>query len=289
MEINPTSKSNESNTASYPPTFKWIKGQEIKTDPKARSDVFLGMNMVTGELMAVKQLQHSAESSAERQLPQKVEIEIDILRRLQHHNIITYLGYEQKEQIVSIFYEYIAGGSIAHLLRSSKRIEESLVRSFTRQILSGVVYLHDQMIIHQNLKCDNILLDGDGTCKISGFGSAKQTDGIYQNDPSNSTQCSIFWSAPEVLESHGCGYSGKFDIWSLGCCTLEMFSGERPWSKLDENGAADKLRRLQGPDISEELVQEISPQALSFMLNCFTMYVVLVVVVLLTSKTERLC
>ncbi|KAK3077708.1 mitogen-activated protein kinase kinase kinase, partial [Coniosporium uncinatum] len=118
---------------------------------------------------------------------------------------------------------------------------------------------------------DNILLDLDGTCKISDFGISKKSDDIYGNDVTNSMQGSVFWMAPEVIRSHGGGYSAKVDIWSLGCVVLEMFAGRRPWSKEEAIGAIYKLGSLnQAPPIPEDVSSKISPQAISFMYDCFT-------------------
>jgi mitogen-activated protein kinase kinase kinase len=78
--------------------------------------------------------------------------------------------------------------------------------------------------------------------------------------------------APEVVQSQGQGYSAKVDIWSLGCVVLEMFAGRRPWSREEAIGAIFKLGSLsQAPPIPEDVAVNISPAALAFMYDCFTM------------------
>src|ERR1700761_5450439 len=259
---NPTMQSNRNEMkAASPssPALKWVRGQEIGSDSDSWSRVYLGMNMNTGDLMAVKQLAVPVKSSEEEQYReslQKAECEINTIERLQHPNIVCFLGHERGPQTISIFYEYVPGGTISDILSKFKKLGEGLISHFSRQILGGVVYLHDLMMIHQNLRCDNILLDADGTCKITGFSSAKQMENIYADDPNNSPQGSIFWMAPEVVQQGGQGYSGKVDIWSLGCCTLEMFSASRPWSQYDKDEAAEKLKSLQSPDIPEHLYED---------------------------------
>ena len=69
-----------------------------------------------------------------------------------------------------------------------------------------------------------------GLCKISDFGISKRSNDIYANNANMSMQGTIFWMAPEVIDSMVEGYSAKIDIWSLGCVVLEMFAGKRPWS-----------------------------------------------------------
>lgn len=256
-------------------TIKWMRGQLIGKGTFGR--VYLGMNMTTGELIAVKQVEvkpHATGQEKEKmkEMVRSLDIEIDTMQHLDHQNIVSYLGCERKEDSISIFLEYIPGGSIGSCLRKHGKFQESIVSSLTRQTLKGLSYLHNEGILHRDLKADNILLDIDGTAKISDFGISKKSDNIYGNDITNSMQGSVFWMAPEVIRAQGQGYSAKVDIWSLGCVVLEMFAGRRPWSKEEAIGAIYKLGSLnQAPPIPDDVSSDISPQALSFMLDCFTM------------------
>jgi len=259
-----------------PPTFKWIKGQ-LLYNQGISCRVYLGMNITTGDPITIKQVKFKpkvTEQEKEKinQIVRQLDTEVDMIQNLDHPNIVSYLGCERKEYSISIFLEYIPGGSIGSCLRKYGMFEEPIVSSLTRQTLCGLAYLHSVGILHRDLKGDNILLDLDGTCKISGFSVSKRTDDIYGNDITNSMQGSVFWMAPEVFRSQGQGYSGKVDIWSLGCVVLEMFSARRPWSKEEVISAIYKLGSLnQAPPIPEEVSSRISPAALSFMLDCFVM------------------
>ncbi|KAF2623390.1 Pkinase-domain-containing protein [Macroventuria anomochaeta] len=256
------------------PTFKWMKGQLIGKGTFGR--VYLGMNITTGELIAVKQVEVNAKAAGSdkdkiKELVKSLDQEIDTMQHLDHPNIVQYLGCERKEYSISIFLEYISGGSVGSCIRKHGKFEESVVSSLTRQTLLGLSYLHREGILHRDLKADNILLDLDGTCKISDFGISKKSDNIYGNDVTNSMQGSVFWMAPEVIRSQGQGYSAKVDIWSLGCVVLEMFAGKRPWSREEAIGAIYKLGSLnQAPPIPEDVSRAISIEGLSFMYDCFT-------------------
>lgn len=257
------------------PTFKWMKGQLIGKGTFGR--VYLGMNVTTGELIAVKQVEVNPKAAGTdkdkiKELVKSLDQEIDTMQHLDHPNIVQYLGCERKEYSISIFLEYISGGSIGSCLRKHGKFEECVVSSLTRQTLQGLAYLHREGILHRDLKADNILLDLDGTCKISDFGISKKTDNIYGNDITNSMQGSVFWMAPEVIRSQGQGYSAKVDIWSLGCVVLEMFAGRRPWSREEAIGAIYKLGSLnQAPPIPDDVSRVIGVEGLSFMYDCFTM------------------
>lgn len=256
-------------------TFKWVKGRLIGKGTFGR--VYLGMNTTTGELLAVKQVEVKQSKAGQdkdklKEMVKALDGEIDTMQHLDHVNIVQYLGCERREYSISIFLEYISGGSIGSCLRKHGKFEEPVVSSLTRQTLSGLAYLHHEGILHRDLKADNILLDTDGTCKISDFGISKKTNNVYGNDATNSMQGSVFWMAPEVVRSQGLGYSAKVDIWSLGCVVLEMLAGRRPWAKDEAIGAIYKLGSLnQAPPIPEDVSSTISPAGLSFMLDCFNM------------------
>ncbi|CAJ2509126.1 Uu.00g141520.m01.CDS01 [Anthostomella pinea] len=254
-------------------TFRWFKGELIGKGTYGR--VYLGMNATTGEFLAVKEVEVNPKAAGGdknkmKELLAALDQEIDTMQNLDNVNIVQYLGCERKETSISIFLEYISGGSIGSCLRKHGKFEEPVVSSLTRQTLSGLAYLHREGILHRDLKADNILLDVDGTCKISDFGISKKTDDIYGNDKTNSMQGSVFWMAPEVIRSQGEGYSAKVDIWSLGCVVLEMFAGRRPWSKEEAVGAIYKIANGETPPIADDVREAISPYALGFMLDCFT-------------------
>lgn len=255
-------------------SFQIYRGQLIGKGSYGR--VYIGINLTTGDFLAVKQVEvnHKAAGTDKDKIKEMVaalDQEIDTMQHLEHPNIVQYLGCERKEYSISIFLEYISGGSVGSCLRKHGKFEESLVSSLTRQTLAGLAYLHTEGVLHRDLKADNILLDIDGTCKISDFGISKKTDNIYGNDVTNNMQGSVFWMAPEVIRSHGQGYSAKVDIWSLGCVVLEMFAGRRPWSKEEAVGAIYKLGSLnQAPPIPDDVSSNISAAAVGFMLDCFT-------------------
>lgn len=256
-------------------SFQIARGQLIGKGSYGR--VYLGINLTTGDLLAVKQVEVNQRAAAGqdkekmKEMVSALDQEIDTMQHLEHPNIVQYLGCERKEYSISIFLEYISGGSVGSCLRKHGKFEQSLVSSLTRQTLAGLAYLHQEGVLHRDLKADNILLDVDGTCKISDFGISKKSDNIYGNDATNSMQGSVFWMAPEVVRSHGQGYSAKVDIWSLGCVVLEMFAGRRPWAKDEAIGAIYKLGELNlAPPIPDDVAGEISAEAVAFMLDCFT-------------------
>lgn len=211
--------------------LKWIKGQLIGAG--SFGSVYLALNALTGELMAVKQVETSGGSAAaearKKSMLDALEREINLLKDLQHPNIVQYLASSKEDDHLNIFLEYVPGGSVAAMLNSYGPLPEPLIRNFVRQILTGLAYLHDKDIIHRDIKGANILVDNKGGIKISDFGISKkvETGLLTSGNHRPSLQGSVFWMAPEVVKQTS--YTRKADIWSLGCLVVEMFTGTHPY------------------------------------------------------------
>ncbi|KLT39786.1 kinase-like protein [Cutaneotrichosporon oleaginosum] len=257
-----------------PVTLNWIKGRLIGKGSYGR--VYLAFNVTSGDMMAVKQVEQVQSGDGtvdprQKSMLDALQGEITLLKDLYHTNIVAYLGYETSPKYVSIFLEYVPGGTIAAIYRTPDlgRFEEQLVKYFTRQILEGLAYLHDKRIWHRDLKGDNILVDASGVCKISDFGISKQTADVYDsNNNGTMMKGSVFWMAPEIIAPQGASsYSGKVDIWSLGCVVLEMWTGARPWHDVQEQMTVIlNLFHRCTPRLPNDV--QLSPVALKFLYQC---------------------
>ncbi|KAJ5182742.1 Protein kinase byr2 [Penicillium capsulatum] len=220
----------------------WMKGSLIGEG--SFGSVFLALHAITGELMAVKQVEiPSATKGTEfdqrkNNMVTALKHEIDLLQGMHHPNIVQYLGTVADDQYLNIFLEYVPGGSIATMLKQYNTFQEPLVKNFVRQILAGLSYLHSCDIIHRDIKGANILVDNKGGVKISDFGISKRVEashvlgsrasgggGGHIHRPS--LQGSVYWMAPEVVRQTA--HTKKADIWSLGCLVVEMFIGAHPF------------------------------------------------------------
>ncbi|KAI1928269.1 ATP binding [Ophidiomyces ophidiicola] len=215
----------------------WMKGSLIGEG--SFGSVFLALHAITGELMAVKQVElPSATKGTEfdkrkTSMVNALKHEIGLLQGLQHSNIVQYLGTSTDDQHLNIFLEYVPGGSIATMLKQYNTFQEPLIRNFVRQILSGLSYLHSRDIIHRDIKGANVLVDNKGQIKISDFGISKRVEASTMLGASSghlhrpSLQGSVYWMAPEVVRQTA--HTKKADIWSLGCLVVEMFIGAHPF------------------------------------------------------------
>ncbi|KAL8829479.1 MAG: hypothetical protein Q9170_006151 [Blastenia crenularia] len=245
---------------------KWMKGALIGQG--SFGSVFLALHAITGELMAVKQVEVPSNSIStmdkkKENMINALKREIDLLRDLQHKNIVQYLGSNSDDEHFNIFLEYVPGGSVAGMLNSYGQLQEPLIRSFVRQILDGLSYLHGKDIIHRDIKGANVLVDGKGNIKISDFGISKRVEASALLIPAKngghvhrpSLQGSVFWMAPEVVKQTS--YTRKADIWSLGCLIVEMFTGAHPFPNCSQLQAIFQIGSTSAKpttpdDISEE-------------------------------------
>lgn len=256
--------------------FAWIKGELIGRG--SFGSVFIALNVTTGEMIAVKQVvvPSSYNDKTKNNIYEGLDAlhkEVETMKDLDHVNIVQYLGFEQKQNTYSLFLEYVGGGSISSCMKSYGAFEEPLVRFITKQVLLGLEYLHLNGILHRDLKADNLLLEIDGTCKISDFGISKRSKDIYVNNAEMSMQGTVFWMAPEVIDSivedKKQGYSAKIDIWSLGCVVLEMLAGKRPWSNEAVISAIYKIGKTKlAPPIADNI--KMSQEAKNFIHQCCT-------------------
>jgi len=133
-------------------TFQYLKGGLIGRGSFGK--VFHAFNLDTCEMIAIKQVdlpQTLSERNCDR-LKTSVEAlfsEMEVLKDLDHENIVQYLGFAQNEETANIFLEYVSGGSIESCLKRSGPFPEAVIRSFTRQILLGLEYIHSKKIVHR--------------------------------------------------------------------------------------------------------------------------------------------
>ncbi|XP_040377255.1 mitogen-activated protein kinase kinase kinase 3-like isoform X2 [Oryza brachyantha] len=225
---------------------QWKRGKLLGSGTFGQ--VYLGFNSENGQFCAIKEVQVIMDDSNSKERLRQLNQEIDILKQLSHQNIVQYYGSEMADEALSIYLEYVSGGSIHKLLREYGPFKEPVIRNYTRQILSGLAYLHGRNTLHRDIKGANILVGPNGEVKLADFGMAKHATSFAEIC---SFTGSPYWMAPEVVMNNK-GYNLVVDIWSLGCTIIEMATAKHPWYPYEYMAAIFKIANTKLiPEIPE--------------------------------------
>ncbi|KAJ3981765.1 hypothetical protein F5890DRAFT_1417072 [Lentinula detonsa] len=211
----------------------------------AFGQVYRALNWATGETVAIKQI--SLNNIPASQLS-SIMSEISLLKNLRHPNIVKYKGFVKTRMHLYIILEFCENGSLSQIGKRFGKFPEGLVGVYVSQVLEGLCYLHEQGVIHRDIKGANILTNKDGTVKLADFGVASSTT-VPSGSSSADVVGSPYWMAPEVIEQSGATTAS--DIWSLGCVVIELLEGSPPYSFLDPMPALWRIVQDDCPPIPE--------------------------------------
>ena len=193
--------------------------------------------------------------------------------KLDHPNIVkTILLYEEKEQLNAVF-DSSNLNSVQELINDYGNFDENMIQKYSRQLLQGLRYLHEQNIFHKNFTPKNILVDSEGKIKISDcyidsiiLGSAKE---IYDNLLSLSKDIE-YYIPPFFIQN--IFYFGEsinnnikifedwqaFDLWYMGCFLIEISSGKKPWSHYNFKDNLDFFEFLRNTNLIPTISKKMS-------------------------------
>lgn len=213
--------------------------------------VYRAVKRGTNKPCAIKQIEFEDESELNEHM-----LEIDLLKNLRHQNIVEYRGFIQKAHELYIILEYCARGSLRDILKHGPLLEDDTV-NYVTQTLYGLQYLHEQGVIHRDIKAANLLLTEEGIVKLADFGVSTRINRMamtYAGSPN--------WMAPEVMT--GQGASTVSDIWSLGATVVELLTGNPPFHNLVNESACYAI-------VNEEYIPPLtlSAECRDFLSRCF--------------------
>ncbi|KAJ3675236.1 hypothetical protein LUZ60_004278 [Juncus effusus] len=237
---------------------QWQKGKLLGRGTFGQ--VYLGFNSEGGHMCAIKEVAFISDDKNSKECLRQLNQEITLLSQLKHPNIVRYLGSELADDTLSVYLEYVSGGSVHRLLQEYGAFKEPVVRNYTRQILSGLAYLHSRNTIHRDIKGANILVGPNGEVKLADFGMAKH---ISSYTSIKSFKGSPYWIAPEVIMNGG--YNLSADIWSLGCTIIEMATSKPPWSQFE---GVQALFKIANSKDMPEIPQHFSSEGQNFLKLC---------------------
>uniref|UniRef100_A0A8C8ILX8 Protein kinase domain-containing protein n=2 Tax=Oncorhynchus tshawytscha TaxID=74940 RepID=A0A8C8ILX8_ONCTS len=208
----------------------------------AFGEVYLCYDADTGRELAAKQVPFDPDCQETSKEVNALECEVQLLKNLHHERIVQYYGSSRdlEKRKLTIFVEFMPGGSIKDQLKAYGALTEKVTRRYTRQILQGVFYLHSNMIVHRDIKGANILRDSTGNIKLGDFGASKRIQTICMSGTGiKSVTGTPYWMSPEVI--NGEGYGRKADVWSVACTVVEMLTQKPPWAEYEAMAAIFKI------------------------------------------------
>nr|XP_028574839.1 serine/threonine-protein kinase WNK2 isoform X16 [Podarcis muralis] len=201
--------------------------------------VYKGLDTETWVEVAWCELQDRKLTKVERQ---RFKEEAEMLKGLQHPNIVRFYDFWESclkgKRCIVLVTELMTSGTLKTYLKRFKVMKPKVLRSWCRQILKGLHFLHTRTppIIHRDLKCDNIFITGPtGSVKIGDLGLATLKRASFAKSVIGTPE----FMAPEMYEEH---YDESVDVYAFGMCMLEMATSEYPYSECQN--AAQIYRKV---------------------------------------------
>lgn len=224
----------------------------------ASGKVYKGLNTLNAKIVAIKQV--SISNITEDQL-NSIHMEIHLLKKLNHENIVRYIDAISTDRHLNIVLEYVETGSLAAINKKFGPFHETLVSIYIKQVLTGLAYLHSQGIVHRDIKGANILTTKKGVVKLTDFGVATK---LSETTKSMSVVGTPYWMAPEIAYPTG-PTTFACDIWSLGCTVIELLTGAPPHYELEPMQALYRIVQDPSPPLPSHITVELR----DFLTKCF--------------------
>lgn len=234
----------------------------------AYGTVYKGLWQQLGRHVAVKRVATGRFSVDEERA---LRSEIELFKNLKHPHIVNYIeAVHASDDYLDIVMEYVEGGSLFAVINHIRRslppdavrvFAEPVAAAFARQVLIGLLYLHDQGVVHRDIKCANLLVTKESFVKLADFG-------VSANKPASASAAqdvagTPHWMAPEIITQSG--FSTASDIWSVGATVIELLTGLPPYSDLSGITALFRIVSDDRPPLPSDL----SADAAHFLLRCF--------------------
>ena len=242
--------------------------------------VYSGLYSKSGEIVAIKIYDNVNEKSRN-----EIFNNIKELYYLNHPNIIKAIPLVDTLQInkienketFTIIYEISNGNSLKELINQFGELHEIIIQKYSKDILLALQYLHKKNIIHKNIKTSNILVDSNGTIKISDslidsiiLGNGKELYDKLLNKEINLENNKIDYSIPpffiqNIKINQNYIINQSYDLWCLGCVLIECLSGNAPWSHYPFKNQRDFIKFLSNTHLIPTLPKKLSNQCKEFL------------------------
>ena len=203
--------------------------------------MYKGRSRSTGRLVALKEIHLDSEEGT----PSTAIREISLMKELSHQNVVTLYDVIHTENKLTLVFEYMDKDlkRYMEIYGNQGALDLKIVKSFMFQLLRGVMFCHDNRVLHRDLKPQNLLINAKGELKLGDFGLARAF-GIPFNTFSNEV-VTLWYRAPDVLLGSR-AYTASIDIWSAGCIFAEMCTGKPLFPGTANEDQLLKIFRLMG-------------------------------------------
>ncbi|XP_065819508.1 serine/threonine-protein kinase PAK 5 isoform X1 [Labrus bergylta] len=222
-------------------------------DPREYLDSFIKIGEGSTGIVCIASEKHSGKQVAVKKMDlrkqQRRELlfnEVVIMRDYHHENVVDmYNSYLVGDELWVVM-EFLEGGALTDIVTHT-RMNEEQIATVCLSVLRALSYLHNQGVIHRDIKSDSILLTSDGRIKLSDFGFCAQ---VSKEVPKRKSLVGTpYWMAPEVISR--LPYGTEVDIWSLGIMVIEMVDGEPPYFNEPPLQAMRRIRDNLPPRLKE--------------------------------------
>jgi len=212
----------------------------------------------TGQEIAVKKLYCELLKPGEKETRKN---EYQMLHRLSNPYITKYFGLSFKDREQWILMEYCALGSLEHIMEVTGRtLSENQASYIIGSLAKGLAYLHENKVLHRDIKCANLLVNPLGEVKLADFGIAR----LLEGNLTYSTYGTPHWMAPEIWAESGYDYAA--DIWSLGITAYECVEGEPPYEDTGPMAVYLQVKQKGAPRFANG--EDYSPEFVNFVYAC---------------------
>jgi serine/threonine-protein kinase len=207
----------------------------------AMGAVYRGKYVKTGQVVAVKVMAPGLGSTNANAVA-RFEREAEILKQLNHHNIVRLFAVGKHKGVRYYAMEYVVGESLDKVMARRSRMTWEEVVTLGQQLCAALQHAHDKGIVHRDLKPSNLMILADGTLKLTDFGIAKDLD-VTSITEANCTVGTASYMSPEQCKGER-DLSLKSDLYSMGVVFYELITGRKPF--FAENAMDMFLQHVRG-------------------------------------------
>jgi len=209
--------------------------------------VYKCRNKETGKFVAIKKFKEVEDELVKKTMKR----ELRMLQRMHHENIVDFVEAFKRKGNLFLVFEYVEKNLLEILQDSPRGLEPKLIRHFMYQLCKAIKYLHDQNVIHRDVKPENLLVNENMDLKLCDFGFARLISGSSKERLTDYV-ATRWYRAPELLLTQG-EYGPEVDYWAIGCIMGELVDGNPLFPGENEIDQLHCIQKVLGNFTDEQV------------------------------------